>query len=424
MTIRNQRIVLGVALLLVAGIGAGAAVNRSGRQDEEPAARPSESTPVRTAPAELVESIDRERIYTGTLVARRRSVLSFERAGKLIEVLVDEGDHVEQDQLLARLDTRRLMAKKSRAEADLAQAKSVLDELIAGPRTQTIAAAEAEVRSLAAQRDVAERHLRRREQLVKTNAISREEYDESLFDFRAAAARTDVAQKALDELLAGTRQEQVEAQRAQVSALEAALADIYHEIDDATLLAPYAGQIGRRNADEGAVVSAGAEVLTLVERDAVEAWVGLPPASASLLKPGAETEVTIATRSYRAVVQSLRPELDELTRTRNVVLRLAAPEGLVVGQVVRLGVREPVATSGFWVPTAALSPAGRGLWSVLVVEPNDLAATRPVEVIENDGDRSFVRGALEPGEQVIVEGAHRVVTGQRVDARPAANAGE
>ncbi|MEO1093245.1 MAG: hypothetical protein AAFX81_21725, partial [Pseudomonadota bacterium] len=59
------------------------------------------------------------------------------------------------------------------------------------------AAARAEVRSLEAQRDVAERNLKRRAKLVETRAVSREEYDEALFDFRAGAARVKFSVSAM-----------------------------------------------------------------------------------------------------------------------------------------------------------------------------------------------------------------------------------
>lgn len=401
----------GLFLLVIAVFAAGAAGTT---EQPTPNDTSGQAIPVTVKPAEMVTSYERERIYTGTLVAKRRSVLSFELAGKVIELQADEGDRVEANQPLARLDTRRLTARSAQAKAELAQAKALLSELKEGPRQQTIAAAEAEVQSLAAQRDVAERRLQRRETLVRRNAISREEYDESLYEFRAAAARTDAGQKTLDELEAGTRVERIEAQRAQVAAIEAQLADIYHQLDDAVLLAPYAGRIVRRRVDEGTVISPGTPIFELIEDEQLEAWVGVPPLSAATIAVGSEVQIAIDGAATPAVVQSVRPELDPETRTRNVVLRLQASEGLVPGQIARVGIRETVAGEGCWVPTAALTPDRRGLWSLLIVDEGNHAAARPVEVIENDGDRSFVRGALQADERVIIEGVHRVVAGQGV----------
>ncbi|QDT67565.1 Multidrug export protein AcrE precursor [Planctomycetes bacterium MalM25] len=407
-------VVVGVAIPALAVLSAGAATSRDAAP-KEPASN-DRPISVGVAPAEPVDSFLRKRVYTGTLVAKRRSVLSFELAGKLLELSVDEGDRVAKNQPLARLDTRRLEAGLLQAKSELAQSRAVLKELEAGPRQQTIAAARAEVSNLAAQRDVAGLRLRRRERLVQTTAISQEEYDEAVYTHRATVARTEVAQKTLDELEAGTRVEQIEAQRALVAAIEARLADIHHQLDDAVMLAPYAGRIVRRRIDEGTIVAAGAPVFEQIEDASLEAWIGVPPRSAKALRVGGALEVTIDGRTVQATVQSVRAELDPETRTQNVVLRLEDPKGLVAGQVARVAVREPVAMTGYWTPTATLTPDRRGLWSVLVVDEKGVVAGRPVEVIENDGDRTFVRGTLQAGERVIVEGAHRVVPGQRVRA--------
>ena len=111
--------------------------------------------------------------------------------------------------------------------------------------------------------------------------------------------------------------------------------------------------------------------------------------------------------------KAFRPMSIRKTRLQDVQLRLQKPSQLVPGQVVRITLRERVDATGFWVPTSALSPEGRGLWSVMVIAGNQ-AAARPVEVIEADGDRSYIRGTLQAGDRVIVKGAHRVVPGQQV----------
>lgn len=408
----------GAAVLLTAATGAGgwlmARPSNAAPNDDTVATAAERPLTVRVAPAKRVESYNRRRVYTGTLVAARRSALSFEVRGKIIALAADEGDTVAAGETLARLDTRRIEARLAEAEATLLEARARLSELEFGPRVETIAAARAEVRNLAAQRDVAARNLERRKQLVDTRAVSREEYDQALFDFRAADARVDVAQKALDELLAGTRAEQVDAQRARVDAIAAQVADLRHERDDAALKAPYAGRIAVRRRDEGAVVGAGEPVLEIVEDGALEAWIGLPPRAAKQLEVGAELAISVDGESFSATVQSLRPELDPDTRTRNAVLAISEPAGLVAGQVVRVGLRQQIDHAGYWVPTAALSPRQRGLWAVYVVSDAGVVSARDVEVIEADGDRSFVRGTLASGERIVLAGAHRVVAGQRV----------
>ncbi|WP_231954088.1 efflux RND transporter periplasmic adaptor subunit [Pirellulimonas nuda] len=408
-----------LAALLVVGAAAwGArtlALGATASADQPTAAR---SMPVEAVTLRRSQQYERARSYTGQLVAARRSTLSFQRAGKVDSLSVDEGDAVEAAQPLAVLDQRRLDARRAETAARLAEARAALAELVSGPRQQTIAASAAEVRSLQATQEIAEKNLERRRRLVDTRAISQEEFDESLYDVRAATARTDAAQKSLDELEAGTRSEQVDAQRARVAALEASLADVDHELEDSILNAPYAGRVARRMVDEGSVVATGEGVIELVS-DTLEAWIGAPPAVAATLRVGETYPLSVGGRRMKGKLRSLRPELDPSTRTRNVVFEIEGGYGLVDGQVARIELTETIDEPGFWVPTRALAPQQRGLWAVYVVAASEDAEgyvleSRDVEVLHTDGDRSYVRGLLEEGDRVVADGVHRVVAGQHV----------
>jgi multidrug efflux pump subunit AcrA (membrane-fusion protein) len=90
------------------------------------------------------------------------------------------------------------------------------------------------------------------------------------------------------------------------------------------------------------------------------------------------------------------------------------------GAVVRLTMKRDIDEPGFWVPVKSLSTASRGLWTIYVAEPAGsgwTVATRPVEMVHTDGDRAFVRGAVEAGERVITDGLQRIVPGLPVEPR-------
>ena len=112
-----------------------------------------------------------------------------------------------------------------------------------------------------------------------------------------------------------------------------------------------------------------------------------------------------------------------------VVLTLdkSAAREVSSGQVARLELAETIFTSGYWLPTTALVRGGRGLWSCYVTgEPAELESLptnmnqpfrverRDVEVLHTESDRALVRGTLQPNDQVIVNGTHRLVLGQLV----------
>ncbi|MEO0459041.1 MAG: biotin/lipoyl-binding protein, partial [Cyanobacteria bacterium P01_A01_bin.114] len=216
---------LGAAgLLMLAGSGLVVHALVSVPPEAEPAER--RVLPVETVALEPVTAYQVPRIYTGEIAALRSSDLGFERGGQLVQVMVDEGERVRAGQPLARLDIRNLETQRLQVAAQKAQAAARLAELENGARPEDIAAAEAEVRDLEQQLVLQETQERRRENLYAEGAISREQLDEFSFGANSLQAKLDQARSRLQELLNGTRSEQIQAQRAVVNQFQAQLQDI------------------------------------------------------------------------------------------------------------------------------------------------------------------------------------------------------
>ncbi|NET68800.1 MAG: hypothetical protein F6K63_32165 [Moorea sp. SIO1G6] len=135
-------------------------------------------------------------------------------------------------------------------------------------------------------------------------------------------------------------------------------------------------------------------------------------------------------KTYPARVSSILPELDSSTRTLTVVLTLDrdAVREVSPGQVARWKLAETIPTAGYWLPTTALVQGVRGLWSCYVLgelAESDLSGAthvfsvkrRDVEILQTQSNRILVRGTLQPGDQVIVGGTHRLVPGQQVRSK-------
>lgn len=409
------------AVILVAGVGLTVIAN-SETSAELP--RPSRILTVRTVPVRPVTSYEAAREYTGAIVARRTSELGFELGGKLTELRVNEGDSVTVGEVLAQLDTEHLETNRRGVFARRAQAAAQLDEMVSGPRDEDIAAARARVESLQAQVELLNLQTARYKRLLASSATSQDEYEQYAFGLKAREAQLDEARHELEELHNGTRQEQIDAQRAAVAELDAAIADIDIDLRKSKLTAPFDGTIARRSADDGTVVETGQPVFRLVEDQALEAWIGLPAHATGQLTKGSTQRLKIHGESFEATVAGRFPEVDPATRTRTVVLRLGtdAANRVVHGQVVRLELEETVQITGSWLPLTALTKGARGLWTALVVEGEAgtsktgslRVARRDLEVLHTESDRVLVRGTLNLGDQVIAGGTHRVVPGQLV----------
>lgn len=376
--------------------------------------------PVRIMKVSRTESAVMPQRYTATVVARRTSQLAFQASERVDKILCDEGDYVEKGQLLAQQDQAALKAQYEAAVARSKQTGALLAELEKGPRTETIEAARAELQRLKAQNNLAQSNFNRQTSLRQSRASSAEEFDAAKFETAASQAAVAAAQQKLDELEAGTRKERIDAQRGALGVIEATIDQAKTRLDQTEIFAPFSGRISKRFVDEGSLPQRGAPVLEIVETDHLEVRFGVSPEIAKKLSPGDSLTFTAGSEEGQGKVKQVQPTLDRATRTQQVIVTVPDSEksGLVDGQTVRVEFAVDSNKPGFWIPTEALQPQVRGLWSVLVTDgpagAESIAQRRDVEVLATWGTWSRVRGTLEESENVIIEGATRISTGQRV----------
>jgi RND family efflux transporter MFP subunit len=261
----------------------------------------------------------------------------------------------------------------------------------------------------------------RAQRLVNIGAVSQQDLDTARTNAAARAESLKSAEHALDELLEGTRSEQVLAQQAQLAELEAAQEQIQVQLEESVLRAPFDAKISDRFVEPGAVTSPGAPAFRLIDSESPEVWIGLPPEFLSTIQHKSSLELTIGDQIYTAKIKAILPELDETTRTNTVILELLGSDldHSLFGQVAKIDLSRKFDLVGFWVPLSALTEGDQGLWALLSLEPTDddetyLLERCDVEVIQIDTERAFVRGTIDSGTQLVTEGVRRLTPGQKV----------
>lgn len=418
------------SVLLLSGVIVG--LIRLGENNTPPTSSQADLNILAVATTQLraVKSYTTTQTYTGEVTAQRASELGFERAGELVWLNVDRGDSVKTGTLIAKIDTRNLEAQRLQLVAQKARAIAVLEELQNGPRREDIAVARAQVRDLEAQLQLEQIKRNRRENLWREGAVPREQLDEIAYGSNALSEKLAAARSELEALLAGTRKEQIAAQEAAVKQLEANIADLEITIAKSTVRAPFSGIIAVQRLDEGTVVNAGQSIVRLVENVSPEVEIGVPVKVAAQLQPRSHQRVQIGNKTYDATITSILPEVNPATRTRTVVLALplSTLQAVAPQQIARLEIQQTVPITGYWLPTTALVRGERGLWScyALAEAEKHIKTTekqlyqverREVEVLHTKGERVLVRGTIQAGNRVIVDGTQRIVPGQLV--RPA-----
>lgn len=223
--------------------------------------------------------------------------ISTKSPGRIREILVDEGDFVQANDVLARMDTDQLESQFKQAEAQLRRAEIGIETArsLVTQREAEHTAAGATVAQREAQLDAAQRRLARSQQLTQSRTVSQQVLDDDRATAQGAEAAVGAAraQLAATEAAIGAAKAQVIDAEASVEAAKAAIASIQADINDATLRAPKPGRVQYRVAQPGEVLSAGGRVLNLVDVSDVYMTFFLPTAQAGRVAIGADARIVL-----------------------------------------------------------------------------------------------------------------------------------
>lgn len=303
------------------------------------------------------EELTRVVSATGVVVPVRWATLSFQIGGHAKEVLVEEGDQVQEGQLLVQLDSRDLDDAVAQAEAALITAQSALAQAEAAPTAEELAmgqaglaAAEAQLAKLRSGATQEEITAARGALATATFALEQAQaaYDEvswleeikempqalalqqataeyeiaranyegllrgpSKEDIAAAQAEVDRARASLELLRAGARPEDIAVAEAQVAQAELALLQAQSAVENASLRAPFAATIGAVQVRQWDMVSPGAPAITLGDTSTFKVeTTDLNEIDIHLVKEGQEVDLTfdaLPERSIRGVVTRIAP---------------------------------------------------------------------------------------------------------------------
>lgn len=192
-------------------------------------------------------------------------------SGQIEKMDFELGNEVKIGQPLAQIKRPDLLAQIQADEAALARARAFLRDLQRGTDPEELAEVEGNLRTAEAQYAKAEKDLERDEKLLQENAIAPQNVDLSRSALRIAKINLDVVKARKNLLLQGNRDEQIDAQKAEVRRLEAVLMVDSTAIADTYVQSPINGLVMKRDYGLGEYVSIGTAIGTL--GDLNEYWI-------------------------------------------------------------------------------------------------------------------------------------------------------
>jgi RND family efflux transporter MFP subunit len=320
---------------------------------------------------------------TGYVVARRTATVSSKVTARVVEILVEEGQQVEKDQVVARLDDSNTLKTVELSKAELHAAQTFIAETQARLNESKI-------------------NLQRFEELAKRQMISAASLDKARADYESLRAQLD-------------------SRKAEVAVGQKRLAVAQQNLEDLTLRAPFAGVVISKDSQPGEMISpisAGGGftrtgICTLVDMSSLEIEVDVNEAYIQRIK--LEQEVAATLEAYPdwkipAKVIAIIPTADRQKATVKVRIGFAQTDPRILPdmgvKVTFLGSEsagdlESQEVSGVRVPISAVRSEGEDKY-MFVVE-NGVAKLRKVTLKASKGSHVYIETGLEPGEDFVVK---------------------
>ncbi len=225
----------------------------------------------------------------------------------IVELYVQQGDHVEQGAPLLLLDNRKQLTVIKQLEAELQQSIWQEKELIEGPRQEEIAEARARLNAAETNLVTTSITYERYKTLRKNDFASQELLDNSKNNYLTAKAQKKERTETLNKLLAGTRLEQLQQARAKVDSLEARLENAKLLSEEYQVKATRSGRVDSLPYKLGDRPPKGAVVSTLLSGNNPWARVYIPEPWRSKMTIGAAYTIMVdgQEKKFSAKLRSL-----------------------------------------------------------------------------------------------------------------------
>jgi multidrug efflux pump subunit AcrA (membrane-fusion protein) len=344
----------------------------------------------------------------------------------------DLGAHVSEGEVVAEIDTPELDQEVASAEAlvrealaAVAQARAERDEARADLKV-----ADAQLDRVRADTALARNQLGRREHLVKSRAVSEEEYDNSvkLLEARTAdvvAAESDILRRRTN---LETRAAIIDVREATANSRQATVDRLKELQRFKQIVAPFDGVVIRRSAEVGMLVTAGQESLFVIEdMSRVRVQINVPQTYATQTSAGVPAAVSLPESGGAAVsatVTRVANSVDAANRTMLAEVELEnSTSRFQPGSYVQVTLTTPQSGSAWTIPANALAMRVGGP-RVAVANERDEIEIRAVTLGRDLGTRVVVTAGIRGDERLVVNPGDDLSTGLRVQVRDQAAASD
>jgi HlyD family secretion protein len=397
MFIDNFRTLAALCVVIAILSGCGKAKEKGAAEAEAPT--PVQVDDVTRGPIDLMVDAD------AVLYPVNQANVTSKISAPVRRVLVNRGDHVKANQVVAELESRDLAASAQESKSQLDQAQSALQTVTGATVPEDRTKAEADVQADRQALDAAKILYNNRVDLQKQGALAQKLVDDAKVAMVQAQSQLDTAQRHLQSVQQVTGTEQLRAAQAQVNAAKAHYDSVAVQVVYAEVRSPIAGVVADRPIYPGDTAAPGAPIVSIVDISQVVARANVPVKEAASVKVGKQATITGPEGVLAGKVTVVSPAVDPNTTTVEIWVQAENPgEKMKPGGTVRVSIRADLITDTLLVPASALLNSDEGGEKVMVVGKDSKAHEHKVTVGIREGNRVQILGGVNEGDKVITSG--------------------
>jgi RND family efflux transporter MFP subunit len=300
--------------------------------------------------------------FKGTVYFKEVSEVASEVTGKVVDVLFEEGQHLEEGAPMVRLDDALLRADLKRQHAEVEAARARLEQEKA--------------------------RYERNKELVDRGVTTPQEYDDIRYTVSELESR--------------------------LIAAEGQVARTEEEIRKKTILAPFNGQVLLRQSEKGDWKEEGDSIAQFARDGLYDVIVQIPEKHLQYLRRGMPMRMEVLGRQVEGKIAEGSPQGDPATRTFPIKIRVEGHGNLLQGMSAVIPIPVDATAECLIVPRDSAILDGQG--GVVFTVENGTARRHEVEILGPDGasDLGVLSETLKPGMTIVTKGHERLREGQAV----------
>jgi len=377
---------------------------------------------------------------TGYIVAAHRIEVAAKVVGKISWIGVEKGDHVNEGQVIVRLEDDEYRAQLDQARGNLVNLQAKLDQLLHGSRPEEIAQALANLNVTRTDEENARLSLERIRNLASSGVVSKQNLDDSVSRYDQAVAKTAALEKAYDLSRIGPRKEEIDAARGQVIQAQGQVDLAQTNLNNTIIRAPISGTILERNVERGEFLTTGfvgdrgakGYVVSLADLNDLEVELDISQSDFAKLHPqqkGTVTTDAYPDRKYDGYIKEVSPEANRQKATVQVKVRIEKPDSYLRPEmnasVAFLREDQPSAQTGATTesgPVIVVPPSAvRNNTVFLLLDGH--AVARKVKPGASGAQGVRIEVGLAGGEDIIVDPPATLRDGDKVRQKEPAKRG-